>query len=39
VPFKNLDGSGRDQLFAAGGKKIDQWLATHPDAMAKPAAQ
>jgi len=38
IPFRNLDASGRDQLFAAGGKKIDQWLATHPNAMATPSA-
>jgi hypothetical protein len=39
IPFRGLDGPGRDELFAAGGKKIDQWLATHPDAVATPAAQ
>jgi hypothetical protein len=39
IPFKNLDGPGRDQLFAAGGKKIDQWLSTHPSAMAIPASE
>jgi hypothetical protein len=38
IPFRNLDGPGRDQLFAAGGRKIDQWLATHPNAMATPPA-
>jgi hypothetical protein len=39
IPFKNLDAPGRDQLFAAGGHKIDQWLATHPTAMAIPASE
>jgi len=39
IPFKNLDGPGRDQLFADGGHKIDQWLATHPNAMTIPASE
>jgi hypothetical protein len=38
IPYKALDGAGRNQLFAAGGQKIDQWMATHPDAMPTPAA-
>jgi hypothetical protein len=38
IPFRSLDGPGRDELFAAGGKKIDQWLSTHPDAAAIPVA-
>jgi len=37
IPFRNLDGPGRDPIFAAGGRKIDQWLATHPDAVPTPA--
>jgi len=36
IPFRNLDGNGRDQLFAAGGRVIDQWLATHPEAVPTP---
>jgi hypothetical protein len=27
-------GCARYSLFADGGHKIDQWLATHPSAMA-----
>jgi hypothetical protein len=38
IPYKHLDGDGRDPIFAAGGRKIDEWLATHPQAMATPAA-
>ena len=38
IPFRGLDGNGRDPLFAAGGREIDQWLATHPAAMATPAS-
>jgi hypothetical protein len=34
IPYRGLDGSGRDELFAAGGRTIDQWLAIHPDALA-----
>jgi hypothetical protein len=37
IPYKHLDGPGRDQIFAEGGKKIDEWLATHPSAMASPS--
>jgi len=37
IPFRALDGAGREPLFAAGGKQIDLWLATHPDAMPTPA--
>jgi len=37
IPFRNLDGPGRDALFAAGGKKIDSWLATHPRAVSNDA--
>jgi hypothetical protein len=37
IPFKDLPGPGRDQLFAQGAAKIDQWLATHPDAVPTPA--
>jgi hypothetical protein len=39
IPFRHLDGPGRDQLFAAGCAKIDQWLATHPNAVATPIVQ
>lgn len=39
IPFRDLDGAGRDALFAAGGRQIDQWLATHPDAVPTPAPQ
>jgi len=39
IPYKNMDQSGRNELFKAGGDKIDQWLATHPDAVATPAPQ
>jgi hypothetical protein len=37
IPYRFLDGAGRAQLFAKGGSKIDQWLATHPDAVPTPA--
>ncbi len=36
IPYRDLDADGRDQLFAAGGRKIDLWLATHPQAIATP---
>jgi hypothetical protein len=36
IPYAHMDGPGRDQTFAAGAKQIDQWLATHPDAMPTP---
>ena len=36
IPYRCLDGDGRDPIFAAGGKIIDQWLATHPDALPTP---
>lgn len=39
IPSRNLDGPGRDKLFAAGAKKIDQWLDTHPDAVTLPPAK
>lgn len=38
IPFRALDGAGRDPLFAEGAAKIDVWLATHPDALPTPAA-
>jgi hypothetical protein len=28
------DGATRDQVFAAGAAKIDQWMAAHPTATA-----
>jgi hypothetical protein len=34
IPYKHLDGNGRERIFAAGGRKIDEWLASHPDAIA-----
>ena len=34
IPYRHLDGSGRDPVFTAGARKIDQWLEYHPDAMA-----
>jgi hypothetical protein len=37
IPYKDLDGPGRDQLFAEGGRKIDEWMATHPMALPTPA--
>ena len=37
IPYRDLDGPGRDPLFAAGAQKIDAWLATHPDAVPTPA--
>jgi hypothetical protein len=36
IPYAHLDGPGRDQTFAAGANKIDQWLATHPQAAPTP---
>jgi len=36
IPYSHMDGGGRDQVFAADAKKIDQWLATHPDATPTP---
>jgi hypothetical protein len=36
IPYKHLDGAGRDEVFAVGARKIDQWLATHPNAMPTP---
>jgi hypothetical protein len=33
IPYAHEDGAGRDQTFAAGAQTIDQWLATHPDAV------
>jgi hypothetical protein len=36
IPYRGLDGAGRDPIFADGARKIDEWLATHPDAMATP---
>jgi hypothetical protein len=36
IPYAHMDGPGRDQTFAAGAKKIDQWLAAHPNAVATP---
>jgi hypothetical protein len=38
IPCRGLDCSGRDELFAAGGRQIDQWLATHPDAVSTSVA-
>jgi hypothetical protein len=37
IPYKSLGPDGRAQLFAEGGRKIDEWLATHPAAIATPA--
>ena len=37
IPYRDLNGEGRDQIFAQDGHIIDQWLATHPDAMATPS--
>jgi hypothetical protein len=37
IPFRDALAVQRDQIFAQGAWKIDQWLATHPDAMASPA--
>jgi len=41
IPMGGKDAKGemRDQVFAAGAAKIDQWLATHPFAVAAPAAK
>ena len=36
VPCRGLDGAGREPFFAEGGRRIDQWLATHPDALPTP---
>lgn len=40
IPYGGTDSNGekRDQVFAAGAAKIDQWLTTHPLAVgAQPA--
>jgi hypothetical protein len=37
IPYKDLDAAGRTPIFAEGGRKIDLWLATHPDAVPTPA--
>ena len=34
VPYRHLDGNGRDPIFNAAGRVIDQWLAYHPGALA-----
>ena len=36
IPMGGADGDGprRDQVFAAGAAKIDQWLGAHPTAAA-----
>lgn len=36
IPYGGTDSNGekRDQVFSAGAAKIDQWLATHPLAVA-----
>jgi hypothetical protein len=36
IPYRDLDEAGRNEIFVSGGKKIDQWLSTHPDAVATP---
>ena len=36
IPYAHQDGAGRNQTFAAGAQKIDQWLATHPNAVQAP---
>lgn len=38
IPYGGADSNGekRDKVFAAGAAKIDQWLATHPQAIATP---
>lgn len=38
IPFRGLNGAGRDPIFAQGAREIDQWWAAHPDAMPTPAA-
>jgi hypothetical protein len=37
IPYRGLDSAGREPIFAEGGRQIDQWLATHPDALPTPA--
>jgi len=37
IPYRGLNSAGREPIFADGGRKIDQWLATHPMAMPTPA--
>jgi len=33
IPCRNKDGPARDLIYAAGAKKINDWLDTHPVAV------
>lgn len=41
IPYggANSNGETRDQVFSAGAEKVDQWLSTHPLAVATTPAK